>query len=54
MRVDAVATALGILRSLVKRWIAEGKLRSTKIGALRRVYADSVIEFLKSGEGGGR
>jgi excisionase family DNA binding protein len=42
------ARRLGVSRSLVYELVADGRLRSVKIGRLRRVPVEALVEFARS------
>jgi excisionase family DNA binding protein len=46
LRPEEVAQALNVGRSTVFELLRTGELRSVKIGALRRIPADAVAEYL--------
>jgi len=44
--LDQAATQLELSRTTIKKLVAEGKLRSVKIGPLRRIIVASLDEYL--------
>jgi excisionase family DNA binding protein len=49
LSVKATCDATFLSRATVNRLIASGELRSTKIGARRLVFTDSIRELLERG-----
>ena len=50
LRPEEAAQRLGVSRTVVYRLIAEGRIRSLKIGRSRRVSVDALRAFVESEE----
>jgi excisionase family DNA binding protein len=50
MRAPEAARHIGVSLSLMKRWIAEKKVKSTAIGRVRLIFVDSLNALLDSGQ----
>jgi excisionase family DNA binding protein len=49
-RPNEAAEAIGVSRDTIFKALADGSLRSVKIGAARVIPADALREFLANGE----
>jgi excisionase family DNA binding protein len=49
MRTPTAAHYVDVSVSLMKRWIREGRVRSTAIGGVRLVYVASLNELVNAG-----
>lgn len=55
LRVEEAAAVLGVSVRTVKRWVANGRLRSILLsGRARRVPTDAIVEFLDQAEADGQ
>jgi excisionase family DNA binding protein len=48
-RVDDAAKSIGISRATLYRWIASGKLKTVKVGAVRLVSAKALHSLIERG-----
>jgi excisionase family DNA binding protein len=49
LRIDEAAEMLGVCEMTVRRWVAQGVIRGTKIGGCVRVHASSINEAIEAG-----
>jgi excisionase family DNA binding protein len=48
LTIKEIASELKVTERTVRRWIAEGKLKSEKIQGIRRIKPEDYLEFLKN------
>jgi excisionase family DNA binding protein len=48
LTVKEIANELKVTERTVRRWIAEGKLKSDRIQGVRRIKPEDYLEFLKN------